>query len=570
MYNYPNGSPTYVRSFNGDSIQLQPIVGVVFSGDKPVWKIILSNGLSIRATEDHKFMSDSGWVQLRDLSVGKSNLMCDTLLPAKSNTDRTKIVDKVVVGLRHHPFVHVIFCSTGRVDHRLELHRVIYEANLNGLSVEEYVYILRADPNRSAELRYINPTKYVIHHKDGDHFNNELSNLECVTKSEHRILHSNQTKFNFGQGAPKYSIVASIEFSGIVPTYDIQCSEHHNFVANGMVAHNSGKTVMLIKMWSLIGRTALVVVPKTDLVNQWRERIMEFTDIPAHRIGIAQQGLCEYEGKAVVIGMIHSLCKDRYPEEFKNHFGLVIFDELHKLGAFYFSRVGGMFPAKYRIGATATLKRSDGLERAFMVHLGDEIIKLQKSEQPIPEIAVYKYSKTSGSIPHYLQDSIQRRGVLISKLAGNLERTKIISDFTKQLVESGRQTLVVSERIPHLETMKRLLVRAGLKSESIGFYLGATKKAERIRVANECQCILATTSMLSLGTDIPTLRGLVFATPVSGVTQPIGRIRRINPDLKDPFVLDFVDSFYEECNRWYGSRRYFYDSIKSNVHEITG
>ena len=55
----------------------------------------------------------------------------------------------------------------------------------------------------------------------------------------------------------------------------------------------AGKTVMLLNMWAKLGRAALVVVPKTDLINQWRERILEFTDLPSDRIGIARQGVCE-------------------------------------------------------------------------------------------------------------------------------------------------------------------------------------------------------------------------------------------------------------------------------------
>jgi superfamily II DNA or RNA helicase len=330
----------------------------------------------------------------------------------------------------------------------------------------------------------------------------------------------------------------------------------------------AGKTIMLIYMMHLLGRSTLVIVPKTDLVSQWRKRILEFTDIPASRIGLAQQDVCEFEGKSVVIGMIHSVCKDRYPEEFKRHFGVVLFDELHKLGAFYFSKVGGMFPAKYRIGATATLSRSDGLERAFLVHLGDEIIRPPVSEQPVPEVAVYTYKQNSGRLPSYLQETISRRGVLLSRLGNNHKRSAVIAKFAAQLVDSGRQTLVVSERIPHLEKIHEYMIQMGVPESDLGFYLGKTSKKERARVARECSCILATMSMLSLGTDIPTLRGLVFATPVSQIAQPVGRIRRINPELKDPFVVDFYDSDYDECTRWMRNRRRFYESIGCRVHYI--
>jgi hypothetical protein len=36
------------------------------------------------------------------------------------------------------------------------------------------------------------PRGYVVHHKDGDGFNNDLSNLELMEKSEHARMHANE------------------------------------------------------------------------------------------------------------------------------------------------------------------------------------------------------------------------------------------------------------------------------------------------------------------------------------------------------------------------------------------
>ena len=51
------------------------------------------------------------------------------------------------------------------------------------------------------------------------------------------------------QGIPVYSKVKSIDFVGKEKTYDIVCEEpNHNFVANGMVIHNSGKSTFAIQL----------------------------------------------------------------------------------------------------------------------------------------------------------------------------------------------------------------------------------------------------------------------------------------------------------------------------------
>jgi superfamily II DNA or RNA helicase len=322
----------------------------------------------------------------------------------------------------------------------------------------------------------------------------------------------------------------------------------------------SGKTVMLLKMWSMLKVRALVIVPKSDLMEQWISRIKQFTGLEDCDIGIARQKVCEYRDKKIVVGMIHSLCKDKYPVSFKYNFGLVIFDELHKLGAFTFSKVGGMFPAKYRLGATATLRRSDGLAKVFYSHLGNEVIRPLRGGQPIPKIVVVKYSRSSGKIPHWANTRVKRRGVLFSALAKNPERIDWIARLTKEVYDTGRQTLVIGERILQLENIIRFLtMQYEVDPKDIGLYIGKTTASERKRIAENCKIIMATTSMLSLGTDIPTLRGLIFATPLADVEQPIGRICRLCSDTQSPIVIDFVDSSYPEANRWFLGRLRFYN-----------
>jgi len=80
-----------------------------------------------------------------------------------------------------------------------------------------------------------------VHHKDKNTSNNTLANLEILTKSQHRFKHSYYPK-------PILSKVKSITKIGIEDTYDIVCkAPHHNFVANGIVVHNSGKTACVVR-----------------------------------------------------------------------------------------------------------------------------------------------------------------------------------------------------------------------------------------------------------------------------------------------------------------------------------
>ena len=72
----------------------------------------------------------------------------------------------------------------------------------------------------------------------------------------------------------------------------------------------------------------LIIVHKTFLLNQWMERIKQFTNA---KVGIIQQNKIEVEGKDFVVGMLQSIAKDKYDYDVFMDFGLLIFDEAHHL-----------------------------------------------------------------------------------------------------------------------------------------------------------------------------------------------------------------------------------------------
>ena len=68
-----------------------------------------------------------------------------------------------------------------RVSGRVLKHHLVVEENADLFSQECFVVI--------NGKRYVNTKIYVVHHKDGNHSNNSLSNLEILTRSEHQKLH---------------------------------------------------------------------------------------------------------------------------------------------------------------------------------------------------------------------------------------------------------------------------------------------------------------------------------------------------------------------------------------------
>lgn len=286
---------TFVRSFNGERIVLHKVEDIVYSGKKIVYRLILESGEVIRATGDHKIMTDNGFVPLLELVAGKSMVMLDTLLPEK-NEDTVKRRDKTLRHLRYY--------QAGAKDkdgtRRETEYKLVAMAKINKMNLEQLILILRNNEVKAKKLKLI-PKGYEVHHVDGDHTNNDPDNLEVLTKKAHAEKHREERYGKFNQGVPKYSKVEKIIKYGYEHTYDICCHDpHHNFVANNIVVHNSGKTTTLV--------AKIIYLIEKEKIRPTRIVACTLTKKAAVEIQHRLSGLIgEEKAEKVRISTIHSL-----------------------------------------------------------------------------------------------------------------------------------------------------------------------------------------------------------------------------------------------------------------------
>ena len=239
--NWNKDIPTNVRSYieKDGLIRLNEVDCVTYSGKKMVYRLTLADGKSLKATIEHKIMTDKGFIELGDLKTGDM-VMVDNIVgkkkkEASESTYRQTRREKTKCVGKYHPYSK----SSDGYSWRVEYHRALYEANLNNMSLDEFCNACKS-PNT---LKFIDPNIYHIHHIDGNHSNNAIENLQRLTKEEHCRLHGNYK--HFGHGKPEYSAVVSVEKVGIEDTYDITCFENPNFNANDIIVHNSGKSLLV-------------------------------------------------------------------------------------------------------------------------------------------------------------------------------------------------------------------------------------------------------------------------------------------------------------------------------------
>lgn len=329
------------------------------------------------------------------------------------------------------------------------------------------------------------------------------------------------------------------------------------------VGCGAGKTVMAINIAHKFKVKTLVIVHKTFLLNQWRERFEQFTDA---KVGIVQQNKIDTDGKDVVIGMLQSIAKEKYDLDIFRDFGLVIFDEAHHAPSKFFSKALPIISCKKTLFLTATPKRADKMEKVLYWYFGDIIYKAPPSQNQNVLVKILKYNITHEKFKEsYIRftKEVNKAGT-ISRLSKISQRNKFIVDqISEILIEEGRKILVLSDRIEHLNKLKEKLDKKEINSD---FYIGGMKQSKLDEAAN-ATVILASYGMASEALDIPTLNTLIMATPRRSIEQSVGRILRTKNHQVQPLIVDLVDQLPSFNNQGL-ARRKFYKKLKYTIRLI--
>lgn len=307
----------------------------------------------------------------------------------------------------------------------------------------------------------------------------------------------------------------------------------------------AGKTVLSLYLASLFKVKTLVIVHKTFLLNQWKDRAEEFTNA---KIGIIQRNKIDIDNKDIVIGMLQSIAKNKYDNEIFKDFGLVIFDESHHAPSQYFSKALPLIASKITIGLSATPKRSDKLEKVLYWYFGDIMYKAEIEENDKVLLNIINYDIEHEKFKEFLMYTGDiNRPKTINKITTIGRRNKYIINCLEQVLEEeGRKVLVLSDRIEHLQTLKNRLDKKEITISD--FYIGGMKQKalEKAKLAN---VIFASYGMASEGLDIPELNTLFMVTSRKEVEQAVGRvIRKINSDIR-PLIYDFTDQLPSFVNQ---------------------
>jgi superfamily II DNA or RNA helicase len=337
-----------------------------------------------------------------------------------------------------------------------------------------------------------------------------------------------------------------LEFSGsmrenqlpVIETFMSACKKQ----GGGLICLGCGfgKTIISLKIVSLLKKKTLIVVHKEFLLNQWLERINEF--LPQARVGRIQQNKVDIVDKDIVIAMLQSISMKEYPKDTFDSFGFVALDECHHLGAEVFSKALPKITSKYMLGLTATPDRKDGMKKVFECYLGNIVYCIRGRE---PEKVLVRLINYYCSDSQYCKEQYNFKGQInspkmINQLSEDPFRLKLIIEQIQSSILEGRKILILSDRRNHLTECKEAIDKLGVCST--GYYVGGSKP-ETLKESEGKDVILGTYSMASEGMDIPLLNTVILATPKSDIEQSVGRILRQKKEhrLVDPLIIDIID-----------------------------
>jgi superfamily II DNA or RNA helicase len=525
--------PTFCRALKDDVFGQHLVEDIVYSGEKPTIEITLESGKSIGCTREHKILSDNGWVGAGDLAVG----------------------DWVTVNGLKKGYKYVT-APPGHHRAMMVGHR---SAPTNGYVLESVLV---------AEKKYGRPIMRTehVHHIDENPLNNDPSNLEVLTPSQHNKAHRrfrNMDGGTAGRGGrivflPKYERVLTIKDKGVQMTYDMVMQDPYN---------------MMLEVIRRLGMKSIIIVDKTNIAKQWADRASEHFGA---EVGIIGDGQWD-DSKMLTIALQQSLWSRREELEkdgFFKRFGFAGLDECHHATADTLQYLFNKFPAVARMGCSATPDRDPEtfpllteLIGGVVYEMPDSVMKITPSVEVVRTDFSYNFQPTQKISGRIVRNNY---APMMGKLTKDGNRNVKIAMIAIDEAEHGHRVLITSRQKGHLELIgKAIFVRSNVHPIML---TGDQTTDERMEVGDQVAagpCIVLST-IADEALDMPAFDRIILAFPTRKtaiVQQQVGRVRRDFPGKTNAVVYDILDQHVGVLKSQFKDRRRdVYNKLKMPVN----
>jgi len=335
-----------------------------------------------------------------------------------------------------------------------------------------------------------------------------------------------------------------------------------------------GKTV--VAAWLIAARkvNTLVLVHRRQLLDQWRERLAAFLNLPIKSIGQIGGGRRRASG-VIDVAVIQSLNRKQVVDDVVANYGHVIVDECHHLSAVSFEQVLRQVKARYITGLTATPQRKDGHHPIIVMQCGPiryrVNAKAQALARPFKHVVIPR--PTNFRLPPATEKP--EIHVIYAALAADNARNDLIAIDLVRTIKAGRSPILLTERTNQVDEFATRL--AGLAKHIVVLKGGMGAKQRRVVAEqlaaipnDEERVLLATGRYIGEGFDDARLDTLFLAMPISWrgtLQQYVGRLHRLHDSKREVIVYDYVDGCVPVLSAMYSKRVRGYEAVGYQIQE---
>lgn len=364
-----------------------------------------------------------------------------------------------------------------------------------------------------------------------------------------------------------YGSPLDVTLRGITPRdYQLEGAELLRRKVQGLIVLpcGGGKTYLGITAIATIKVSALVIVPTKLLVDQWVEDVRRVLNFEPAVFGAGKHAIGPLT-IATADALIYHKDLDL------SSFGMVIYDECHRVPSRTRRMLMARLPARYRLGLTATPDREDGQTKLIQWSFGDVI--LEKSIEELVALGFLNLPRVDAihtsfdydfpEEPHWLDfDRINKA------LVKNEQRNQLIVDMVSSEPD-GRWLLLSPSSKKHPELLASALRKRGIKAMHATSDVSPSEQRWMVQLFKDGDIqALAATSLADEGFDVKHLSRVVLALPEGAKGRTAQRIgRSMRPYGDAPVIKDLVDRNVDMLlNRW-RKRKTIYRKLGLEIRE---
>ena len=297
-----------------------------------------------------------------------------------------------------------------------------------------------------------------------------------------------------------------------------EMQEHHKLRGVFQAPPGAGKTYLAIKTLSNIRAKGLIVVPNEVLADQWKDAILQFTDLKDEDIGMIQGSdiskIEEAVNKPVSIVKIQSLFSQikrnnlNELQKLYRYMDVVIYDECHNSGAATsYAKTSSMFMTPNVLGLSATPYRIGLNDYLLKTAIGETIYVLDHNNLT-PDIEIHNvYVEFSPGEINRLRtigaDYIMYLGMFGSMMKTKKQYFQYLADVVAWNFSQGHNIVVLFPTIALMENLRdQVIERHPELSEEILLLKGKTKTDSLEMVKEERKLLMQDYKVFKLEQDI--------------------------------------------------------------------